>query len=531
MEDISIFILNDDLQIEDILSGAAGGSPDCHTVYMRAGLSFVLSLLYRIEPDVPWFGLFLWACLIAALAVIFHSVYRGKSGIKGSCVAVGLFLLFFPSLFLTPHYTVVAAACGAAALFSAGNLAAEGRELKLKDLIPAVVMLKLCDAIRPQVFLMLAPLCLIAFVYLCIRAGKKSLKPVLTAAGMLASAWLVFAGVHALAYSAPEWKEYLALNDARTDLYDYTGVWESDAAKEYYRGLGVSGAELPLYLNYSLLADEEADAERFSSMAAWVEPGRTLKGREALSAAVWNLRHKCFSEDLPYSAVFLLVFAACLVMMIMKKELWGSLAAIAAAGLHILLYLYLLYRGRAPERVTLSLYMAGTAWLAGLLAGAETDKKKEIVPAAVAAAVLAAAAVFIHPFKAAGEQRAVNIDTYVLYSYMAEKPEEIFLLDTYAAVDRTRGTFEHEETPNVVTLGGWIYGSPLQEHRLEALGIGDAEKLLTDTRCRFVVREGVGLEVEELNAFLAERYGDCAPFREEYRLTSGAVRYIIYSHD
>ena len=61
-----IYILNDDLQIASVLSGAYSGAPDLHTVYMRAPLSFFLSLFftsvhlrsafnycYILNPTVP----------------------------------------------------------------------------------------------------------------------------------------------------------------------------------------------------------------------------------------------------------------------------------------------------------------------------------------------------------------------------------------------------------------------------------------------------------------------------------------------
>ena len=59
-----LYGMNDDLQIASVLSGAYSGTPDLHTVYLRAPLSFLLSLLYRILPMLPWFGIFLYLIIL-----------------------------------------------------------------------------------------------------------------------------------------------------------------------------------------------------------------------------------------------------------------------------------------------------------------------------------------------------------------------------------------------------------------------------------------------------------------------------------
>ena len=53
------FESNDDRNITEILSGAFGGRPDAHTVYVNYWLSVLLSGLYRITLQIPWYGLML----------------------------------------------------------------------------------------------------------------------------------------------------------------------------------------------------------------------------------------------------------------------------------------------------------------------------------------------------------------------------------------------------------------------------------------------------------------------------------------
>ena len=48
--------LNDDTAIRDILSGIHSGSPSAYSIQMLYPLSWMLSMLYRLMPSLPWFA-------------------------------------------------------------------------------------------------------------------------------------------------------------------------------------------------------------------------------------------------------------------------------------------------------------------------------------------------------------------------------------------------------------------------------------------------------------------------------------------
>lgn len=53
------FALNDDVLINDIVSGRYLGIPDVHNVSMAIPLNVLLACLNHMLPSVPWFGLLL----------------------------------------------------------------------------------------------------------------------------------------------------------------------------------------------------------------------------------------------------------------------------------------------------------------------------------------------------------------------------------------------------------------------------------------------------------------------------------------
>ena len=541
-----LFCLNDDLQLRDILSGKLGGSPDLHAVYMRAPLSFLLSLLYRILPSVPWFGAFLCLCMAGCFYFLFcGAAFRfplqarskeeeGKAALfpalSGVLLLCALCLLFLLPVLIMPHYTLVAACCGATGLW----LLLRKKEDESRSLdIPAFVLLILCDQIRSQVFLMLLPFAAaVVLLRLCFDGAEKEEKRLfLKKLVVSAVLWLVLLCVHKCAYLSYPWAEYLRLNDARTKLYDYSGVWESDAAKEYYEKNGMrTETTLPLYLNYDLLPDGDARTERLSALALYREESRNPQGLQKVKNVLYELRVRTLSPDrgeIVYAWPYLFTALAGLVFFALKKRWIPLLALLGGLCLHFGLYAYLLWNGRAPERVTVSLYLIGTVYAAGLLLREHAGRLGTAL-AGAAAAALFAASFFSGSMEDYDRQITVNQTDDVLYSYMAEHADTLFLLETYATVDRTTPVLREDGSGNVLLMGGWQYGSPLQEETFGRFGYTEREELFAPGGANIVFREGVGLEPEELEAFLEERYPEGGRLKLLERLEAPDATFLIY---
>nr|MCR5126807.1 hypothetical protein [Lachnospiraceae bacterium] len=119
------------------------------------------------------------------------------------------------------------------------------------------------------------------------------------------------------------------------------------------------------------------------------------------------------------------------------------------------------------------------------------------------------------------EHNDVNIWDNMVYSYMAERPQRLFLLETSATVNRTIPVFQRNDTErNVMLMGGWMYGSPLQSEKIRAFGYTDVQDMfsrggvsvlylqdlpwvlmVSDPRGRWK-----GLYPEDLEMYLKEQY-------------------------
>ncbi len=563
-----VFALNDDVQLLEILSGVCSGTPDLHTVYMRAPLSFLLSMLYRILPDIPWFGIFICGCYIGTFLVLWTTVLRKMKkefSFFGILIRLPVFLfisfLFFFLPYIRPHYTTLAACIGGTGIFLL--LTAE-RESDRKQMIAAMLLLLLCDQIRSQVFFMISPFLLFAFLYQSVgsqdgevsRPDRVWVKKQMKYPVIFIGAYLILFAADALAYRAPEWRAYRELNEARTRLYDYTLVWEGESAREYYEGIGLDETAIPLYVDYALLPDPEADTVRFNAMAAYEEPSRKVSGLQHFSNVLYDLRVRTLGltgEDAPYNTALLILFSLIFLtgliraIKVRKKDSKAAGTEILRAAFclvpilfHFTVYFWLLWRGRVPERVVVSLYIVTFLTYSGILIrgkliGLDTEQNRFVCIVVLMLFCISAGIGIAGSIRknttAYREQIAVNMSDNVVYLYAALHPEELFVIDTFATVYRTGMLLDGgvPDTANTLPMGGWQYGSPLQGQKLKAYGYDGAEALFTSGGAYFVRRKDRGITAEELQLFLDRVYGTSAVRVEFYTvITGGEEIFEIY---
>ncbi len=503
---IPVYALNDDIQIRDILSGAYSGSPDFHTVYMGALLSGILAFLYAILPFIPWYGLFLCAAPAAVFLILGLRIMGCRKHmlirILGLAMLTGLYLWFLYPMYLMPHYTLVAA------VFAAGGLWL----MMDREMTGGLVLLLLCQQTRQQVFLMLLPFAAAVFLLIFLEDKDKRedlKKPLL----IFAASLMVLLAVNAIAYADGGWWEYLKLNDARTQLYDYTGVWESRAAKDHYAQSGVTSGDYPLYLSYDLLPVKGADTATLNAMADYTEEGRQLVGMERFKEVLRQLEHIYLldrNKARVYAFGLFIMYALVAGRSLYRGKGWGALFGLGCLLLNFLIHGYLLWKGRIPERISASLSMAQCFMLGGMVLRYAEELKQvywAIEGAVLTFAVSQAFSAVSGLQEGYAEQITVNNEDDVLYSYMAENPDELFVMETYATVYHTAYIYKTDKTGNTMLMGGWQYLSPLQDKKLKAFGYNDRFELFSKSGTKLVFRKGDGLAASDMEAYLNEVYG------------------------
>lgn len=557
-----VYCLNDDMMIQSILSGRYSGSPSGKAVYLSEPLSSLLAFLYGILPSLPWLGLFLAGCyMICFFMTLFSSLEKlvkspevtGKKrmiGIGCVCVlCVSIFCGFFLSQFLMIHYTVVAAVLGGTAiyLFMMSDISEEGKSALQISWMP-VVLLLLCYLVRTKVFFMAAPFLAVAGLYRILRTRRFIcyLVPlVMLGAGLLL---LMLAG--RLSYGDAVWQEYLDYNDARTELYDYELIWEEEEAEAYYAAQGYAPEEIEIYREYNVLFNETLTAEDYRKIAAYGElrPEGQRTWLQKFKEGFWLYRHRMLgkAEDYPYNVVCIALYIMTAMLMIGgrdKKSLWMLvLLGIVRSGL----WIYLLAEGRYPERVVISLYLIELFVLLAMIvdaltllsrrfsSGIESQQSCDIIENRISSIVnrmgIALAGIVLmilsletayqvlpKTLEARAQQLEINREEDQLFDFMKSHPENLYLLDVYSVVYHTEyavrdydGSYE-----NYLLLGGWVAGSPLVTEKLTGWGYESAfDALEHGENVYLVLKEGVGMDLKELEDFYFWRTGKTAVFQQ-----------------
>ena len=608
------FDLNDDVLIRDILSGVYTGEPEALTAQLLWPLSALLAGLYRVLPGVPVFGAFLWLCQAGSIFLILKRSLDAVSGsaAPGKVRAAGTFsvsgslkklcLSLLETLLIAAcllyhlvfvQYTVTAGLLATAAIFTFLTVREREGERAVTfwlRCLPAALLFWLAFCLRSEMGLLLLPLAGVGGIWKW--AARAMRGPVFTgrnAASFLGLFGLILAGVLAcfgadrLACSDPEWQEFEALFDARTQVYDFydASLRSFEENREFYEGLGLTETQCELLVNYNYGADDAIDAQVMEQIAAY---GRKTRGAfmHSLSEGVWlyvqrlkNNRSIVPDDQLPWLALeggfaALLLAAAFVRWRAARKQkrqerdggnerewkdrkafpkesgiLWKLLLLGAVrSGL----WMYLILRERVPERISHPLYFCELVMLAWLfldtvcgmrqISGQQSSGWQTSGPEGlpvrvirIAALVLSLAAVVIWlpqeaertdaEYARREQGNAVNLAALSRY-----RQENLYLADVMSTVDFSEKLFTEKIRPgNYDLLGGWMCKSPHSEKKLAAFGYESmGQAVLSGENVRFVGEADT--DWSWLTELLAEHGGNGELVLEEEITAEGRSLYI-----
>ena len=608
------FDLNDDVLIRDILSGVYTGEPEALAAQLLWPLSALLAGLYRVLPGVPVFGAFLWLCQAGSIFLILKRSLDAVSGsaAPGKIRAAGTFsvsgslkklcLSLLETLLIAAcllyhlvfvQYTVTAGLLATAAIFTFLTVRERESERAVTfwlRCLPAALLFWLAFCLRSEMGLLLLPLAGVGGIWKW--AARAMRGPVFTgrnAASFLGLFGLILAGVLAcfgadrLACSDPEWQEFEALFDARTQVYDFydASLRSFEENREFYEGLGLSETQCELLVNYNYGADDAIDAQVMEQIAAY---GRKTRGAfmHSLSEGVWlyvqrlkNNRSIVPDDQLPWLALeggfaALLLAAAFVRWRAARKQkrqerdggnerewkdrkafpkesgiLWKLLLLGAVrSGL----WMYLILRERVPERISHPLYFCELVMLAWLfldtvcgmrqISGQQSSGWQTSGPEGlpvrvirIAALVLSLAAVVIWlpqeaertdaEYARREQGNAVNLAALSRY-----RQENLYLADVMSTVDFSEKLFTEKIRPgNYDLLGGWMCKSPNSEKKLAAFGYESmGQAVLSGENVRFVGEADT--DWSWLTELLAEHGGNGELVLEEEITAEGRSLYI-----
>jgi len=509
---------NDDNLMNAILNGSYLGHTDNHSIFINAPLNIILQILYSIAGFIPWYPIMLILAIIIPVIILIYNERKSKR------------LLMFVAILLP---TMIPALLGLTFTTTSAMLAIMAISsfmLREEDFVFPAVCMSLCYCFREEIFFVSCAFILVAYIY---RLTEKKWKPVIKNFSLTTFLFLLLWGLTASMYSNAEWQNYKDFNAKRVQTYDYTWYVPYENAPELYEKYGVTYAQYLLVENYDISLESADWSEILSniqkinidyygdySIEAQIKRDVIL----TLRVGFYRARHMYADNFWPYGALVLLLYVCAFIGVIFSKQ-WLRLLPIFCLLLgRNFIWMYLLLKGRFPDRIYISICGLECILLAAMainLFSTVKFKKERIRQIINIAIAISCAAVGI-------VQGCIVISTNIqhsntekdyekLYAYIAEHEESTYLLDVRTMLGDTGKLFDTDTTQdNYFQLGGWISESPLMYERIhqlveennlyETLGKSNYDAtdiLLYGNNVYFVVSEERG--TEWMNDYLASR--------------------------
>jgi len=505
--------LNDDVLMADILSGAYTGTPDAHNIQMMYPIAWLIKQLYVFYPQFKWMGIveigLMWLCAVCIMARTQTLLQNNiENAVKRVLFIGGMYIAYIVFALgiclwelVMVQYTVVSGLLTATAAF----LIYTDQENEVGSRLVPIILAIVAFNIRSEMFLLLCPF--LATVGFCrwISEGfdKKTNKRYLLSIGLVLAGMALTVGINAYAYRSEEWKEFNRLFDARTEVYDFTGIPDYDENKAFYDSQHTLREDYDRLVDYNYVLSGRVNASLLEKIAEYAGEHSIYK-RSIPQAVFENIKYTgnwklpggrsryndttvAFYEDnakqhIPFNMIVVFLYALCVIAAIKAKDIRWAYTLPVLFVMRMVSWVYITYRGRVNARITHPLYITEILILAGILIMAwietdfTTDRIKKITGWLIIAGFSAAAviaAIYIpstirDDIRYKSELREKNNKVRdAIYEYTGSNPRKYYLLDVYSTVGFTEKiTGDHQGSKgNTQLAGGWAALSPLDAYK------------------------------------------------------------------
>ena len=472
--------LNDDVLIKDILSGAYTGTPSGYNNQMMYPISVLIAGLYRLIPSVPWYGIMLMGGLAASVTIIAYRLlcYTLNIWLK---LAMSVFaIVFILGVYLDEitnmTYTVVSAMLVTAACI----WVLTDNNLRLRDNIVPIVLCIISFNIRSEMFLLMCPyMAAAALIKFIFDLSKKTLRNLSEIAVVILVGVVFTFLIDTIAYSGSEWREYRRLFDARTEVYDFTGIPEYDTNEDFYESEGITREQWQLLVDYNYALDENITADTLEKIASYVRSGEAkdangnpyTRANVGIKTAIGQYIRSIvdFTADpmyMPLRLIVTLLFIALVILSILSRRGDTLVGLVVVFLCRSVPWIYFYYSGRPVERLSHPMFFIEAAILLTMLCQTNIGRLDKGLVYLTLILILVLCVVNLKTewgdtARQMREREEVNASYEKLCEHTTTT-EGYYLIDVYSTVDYTEKVFAPQvDKSNQMLAGGWMAGSPL----------------------------------------------------------------------
>ena len=475
-----VFETNDDRTMRSIINGTFTGKPDGHAIFMSYILGWILSRLYILIPNVPWYGLFFGLCIVMSAYLVLSEIlfrsYKDKAErITGCVIAVLLFFCIYLNSFIVQQFTVVAGVLAGTAVFSI---------LTKKKKVVSLLFMIITFMVRKNVFLMASPFIIAATLWNVIyddskiKVGRliKKTVPILV---IIISIFSVGTIVENMAYSSADWKQYKEYNSIRSQLYDYTSIMPYEDCEKQLSVSGIDRNTYSLIQTYNIYMNNEIDAKTLKKVKEIndINSDSTNIANKVIKTMISMIK-AMIKDYWHYNLILLILYIVVLVNYFKSKKNLCAFGFLVIIGKYTMVY-YLLFSGRIPDRVYKALFLIEIAfWIAIALKDISNKiKPSHIIKIGICLLVcLCVGKQLRNNFYQLNWQQTNCITKFETLG--KECKDEYLMLDIHSFYYISGYVFEEEQYRNILYLEPWTCGSPLLKEKMNRFGIDSWDQLL-----------------------------------------------------
>lgn len=510
-----IYETNDDMFIQRLVSGVETGSPESHLLFINYFIGNLLSILYKANSYIPWYGLLLCFSHFSCMTFILYSAITKTKEKRNKIILILSISIVYLIVWLPQvahmQFTVTSAILAGCAIYYFLISESETNKEYIKLVLITSIFVAFSFCLRWEVTLMSLPFAFLVWLYKW--SGEKFkfnkiikirylLFPIII--GILL---LGLYEIDRISYQSSEWKEFKDYSKTRAAIFDYYLAPEYESIEQLCQEYGVSKESydalkdcnvlaLDRNISYSFLKDLEIASKDLQT--------EKIVFQEKLSVVLNDYTHRLFmKQDRLYVFLIGIVYILLVLFNLFDKnrKIYKILMPFFMVFIRSIIWVCLLYKGRFPERISVSLYFIEMFILASLLVKEKIINKILLILRGKYYLLLSIYIILIVYLGSPQirflnyivEEKLVVSDNYeVLTKYIKNNPQnfyfaEVQILNGGKITEKVLSP-DNQELINYAFLGGWLPNSPWYQDKFDQYKILDAESNMLDENVYFVFR-------------------------------------------
>ncbi|MEZ4489153.1 MAG: hypothetical protein R3F51_16335 [Cyanobacteriota/Melainabacteria group bacterium] len=484
---------NDDVLMAMTAAGVGfAESPDPHLIYSHFLIGLVLNKLFNSMPSIPWYGIYLTACQLLSLTVVFRFLARRFTS-TASIFVIALTMLLFLRPVMMLQFTSAAAllAVAGSVVFLFGLEHTGLATLQRKCLSGSVGLFSLCAMIRNQSAVLFLVLVLaMVLIGQLVHFDRNKLKRAACFFIAIAASFSLINVSNFLFYeNDPQWKGLYGHCGASWTLLNTDRLIASDhKTKEVLNQAGWTPTEVEIFQSWFFLHPKFSDQvlKKLDQSLPRINPYLNLDPD--------LIKNSLNTLELDLSLLPILVAFAIAFFFTGSNKLKPKAIALSSLTLLLLCLVIILFY-KFPARIYANLFIFTATIYLLYLSPEKIRSNFKTASSSTAAVLTIAVAMVLSANWYHARAASLDSDRIALKNYMQElrkRPDTLYVIWSGEFPYEAIGPFEdiHKYFSGIKLLGfNSLLDSPIFYKRMKEFGISNLLNQLDDENLRFIVSD------------------------------------------